>query len=137
MLLELILEDKSSIITLLMGREGELVAENQSGQQVITDHVRHAVKFFHRLRGLMFSESLKGALIIHKCRSVHMMFMKYPIDVVFADRSGNVLKCLSNIKPWRISPFVPKAYFAVELPAGSIERNRLKEGAILKIRTLS
>lgn len=121
------------MIPLQMGAKGRLVARSRSGEIVVAESTRHAVTFAQRFKGLLFSDQLSGALIIHKCQAVHMMFMRYSIDVLFADRDGNVLKCISNLKPWRCSPFVKDAYFAVELPAGTIAKYQLTSDMVLSI----
>jgi len=35
--------------------------------------------------------------------SIHMWGMRFPIDVVYADREGRVVKLVRGIKPWRMS----------------------------------
>jgi hypothetical protein len=49
---------------------------------------------------------------------IHMWFMSFPIDAVFIDRQGKVLRVLSDFKPWRFSPWVYGARGVLELPAG-------------------
>lgn len=59
--------------------------------------------FYERARGLIARpkpESGHG-LLIPKCNSIHTCFMSYPIDATFLDRSGNVVKMVKNIQPWR------------------------------------
>lgn len=121
------------MIPLLMGTEGRLVAQSHSGEIVVSESVKHAITFAQRFKGLLFSDQLKGALVLHKCSAVHMMFMRYPIDVLFAEKDGKIVRCVSDLKPWRCSPFVKKAYFAVELPAGTIARNQLANDMVLSI----
>jgi uncharacterized protein len=107
---------------------------NQKNDAVLADSVKITGSFAGRLRGLMFSHSFPveyGALIVTPCNSVHTMFMRYPIDVLFVDRSWRVLHCCHMLIPWRISRIVRGASAAVELPAGTLARSFTRKGDIL------
>ena len=54
--------------------------------------------------------------------------MKFPIDAVFLDRRGRVVRALSDLKPWRATRFHLRAVEAVELPAGTLARTGTREG---------
>ena len=62
-----------------------------------------ARSFFQRAKGLIGLSGLeKGTgLLILKCNCIHTFFMRFPIDAVFLDANGNVVKKVSNIPPWR------------------------------------
>jgi uncharacterized membrane protein (UPF0127 family) len=53
--------------------------------------------------------------------------MHFTIDVVFVDRQGLVVKLCRRLKPWRIGVSV-RAFAAVELAAGAIERGAIARG---------
>jgi len=42
-------------------------------------------------------------LLIEPCSSVHMIAMRFAIDVAFVDCDGRVLRVVENLKPWRIA----------------------------------
>lgn len=83
-----------------------------------------------RFMGLMGRAGLeKGAgLVIYPNNSIHMFFMKFPIDVLHVSKDGEVLKILHSIKPWRLGPIVGKARYTVELPAGTAKSTGTTEG---------
>jgi len=63
-----------------------------------------ARSYFQRARGLIGRQELApgtGMLILH-CNAIHTCFMKFPIDAIFLDRHGNVVKTVRNIRPWRL-----------------------------------
>lgn len=64
------------------------------------------------------------ALVITRCQSIHMFFMRFPIDVVFLDRQGAVVGIVANIRPFELSPIFWKANRAVELPVGAVANSR-------------
>jgi uncharacterized membrane protein (UPF0127 family) len=53
--------------------------------------------------GLMFRKGLAEgeALLIDPCSSVHTFFMRFPIDVLFLDKEGRVVKIAAGLKPYR------------------------------------
>jgi uncharacterized protein len=97
---------------------------NLASQAELSDTV------FSRLKGLLGRTVLPEghALIITDCRSIHMLFMRFAIDVVFADREYRVVGLVENIMPFRISPYFWKAYYAIELPTGTIRMARIEKG---------
>ncbi len=59
---------------------------------------------FQRMRGLIGRSGLeKGTgMLILKCNCIHTCFMRFPIDAVFLDANGCVVKHVRNIRPWRL-----------------------------------
>ena len=87
-----------------------------------------------RRRGLLGRESFEGALVIERCRWVHTMGMKFPIDVAYLDEWGRVLK-IEHLKPHRVSAPVKAARTVVEAESGAFERWGLHTGDQVEIRT--
>ena len=86
-----------------------------------------------RRRGLMHRDGFDGALVLRPCRNVHTAGMRFAIDVAFCDAEGVVLHT-STLAPWRISPVVLRAAFAVEAEAGAFDRWRVTRGDRLELR---
>lgn len=76
---------------------------------------------FARIKGLMFKKKISKGLWIVPCNSIHTFFMKCPIDVLFLDKKGKIIKMIPNMKPWRIGAIVWKAHSVIELPCGTIQ----------------
>lgn len=78
-----------------------------------------AESFLDRTRGLLGRDGLPGrsGMVIEHCSSIHTVFMRFSIDVVFLSRDGNVLKVVDELAPWRAA-WAWFAARAVELPAG-------------------
>jgi uncharacterized membrane protein (UPF0127 family) len=87
-----------------------------------------------RRRGLLGRDSFDGALVLRPCRNVHTARMRFAIDVAFCDPEGVVLRTVS-LPPWRVSPYVHKAAFAVEAQAGAFDRWQLHPGDRVELRT--
>jgi hypothetical protein len=60
-------------------------------------------------------------LVLSGDKSIHSFFMRFPIDVVYADRAGRVVRLDPAMLPNRIGPIVPQAAYILELPAGVIQ----------------
>lgn len=96
--------------------------------------VQVADNFLQRLRGLMLrspaSLPLGMGLLIAPCNSIHMMFMRFAIDVVYLAEDYTVVKTVKNVRPWLgISACFKKGTWAVlELPIGSIAHYGLAVG---------
>lgn len=57
-----------------------------------------------RLTGLMGRRSLPAgvALEIPRCRSVHTVGMRFPLDLVWLDPSRRVVRVDRDVPPWRV-----------------------------------
>ncbi len=88
-----------------------------------------------RMKGLLGDKDMPAgyALIITGCQSIHMMFMAFPIDVVFIDKNNVVVGLSSNIPPFAFSPIFWKSSCAIELRAGTIQLSNTAIGDSLKI----
>ena len=93
-----------------------------------------AASSWSRSKGLLGRSGLgeQEGLWIQPTSSIHMWFMRFPIDVIWAAEDGRVIKLVVNIKPWRMS-FCRGAKVALELPVGAIERSGVKVGDHLVI----
>jgi uncharacterized membrane protein (UPF0127 family) len=91
------------------------------GTQLASD-AQPARGFVRRLVGLLGRSSLPAgaALVLDPCNSVHTAFMRFPIDVVYVDRGGRVVKAVSNLKPFRVSGVLRGRCSAIELASGTI-----------------
>lgn len=91
--------------------------------RVIATAVRRATSPLDRMRGLLGSNRLRAgdALVLEPARQVHTFGMRYPIDVVFCDARGVVVHLVRSLKPWRMTRWVGRARWALELPGGTLD----------------
>ncbi len=92
-----------------------------------------AVTRRRRRGGLLGRDTMDGVLILRPCRQVHTVRMRFAIDVAFCDRDGFVLY-ITTLAPNRVSRPVPRAYFAIEAPAGAFDRWHLCPGDLVEVR---
>lgn len=110
---------------------------NRTRDQPLITHGELAETFWKRLRGLMGRSSLQEGegLVLKGDKSIHSFFMKFPIDVVYADRGGRVVGLDPSMAPSRIGPIVWRAAYILELPAGVIQATGTCIGDQLMIQT--
>lgn len=89
--------------------------------------------FWLRLRGLLFRPVLAAdhAMLISPCNQIHTFGMRYPIDVVFLDKDGCVIKIFYSVPPNCIRR-CGSASKVLELLAGSSDFFDIKVGDVLK-----
>ena len=57
-----------------------------------------------------------------------MFFMRFPIDAVFLDRDGRVVRAARDLRPWLLSIAARGAAEVVELRAGTIAESGTQAG---------
>jgi uncharacterized membrane protein (UPF0127 family) len=87
-----------------------------------------------RFRGLMLRKCLADGegLLLSPAGSIHTFFMRFPIDVVFADRDLTVVDVVPGLRPWRMAAR-RRTRVVFELPAGEAERRGVGPGTQLEI----
>lgn len=104
-------------------------ASNQTRGNIIADRVEVASSPWSRFWGLVGRRELAPGhgLLIMPCSSIHMFFMRFPIDVIFLDRDNVVVKVVHGVKPWRMA-MGGGGKNALELPAGTAVATGVSDG---------
>jgi uncharacterized membrane protein (UPF0127 family) len=108
---------------------------NTTKNTVIARKAAMADTFFARMTGLLNRSSLQSgeALVITRCQSIHMIFMRFAIDAIFVDRYNCVVGLVDSIKPFRLSRIFPRAQYVIEATAGTIIQTKTSVGDNIKI----
>ncbi len=101
---------------------------NKTKQRMIIQKISLADSLFKKFKGLMFErkENFDYALVFDfgcevKTRaSVHMLFVFFPIDLIFLDNQKRVVDIKEKFRPFELN-YTPKkpARYLIELPQGS------------------
>jgi|SRR3989344_1750614 len=82
--------------------------------------------------GLMFSKKQNQTLIFRfnneKIIPLHMLFVFYPIDVLFLNKEKIVVESKENFKPFTFYTPGKKAKYVVEMPRNSIKKLKAEVG---------
>ena len=91
---------------------------------VLADRARWALSGPERRQGLIGAAPLEPGegLILDRAYQVHTFRMSWPIDVLFCDRDWEVRHVIRSMVPRRMSKFVVRGRYAIELPAGSVPK---------------
>jgi uncharacterized protein len=100
---------------------------------VVCERCELAESFRTKLVGLMGRSSLPDdeGMLFRPTGSIHMLFMRFPIDVVFCDRELKVLSVAPAMRPWRAAA-KRGAKVTVELAAGEAAKRGVDAGAQLR-----
>jgi hypothetical protein len=94
---------------------------NERTRRPVASSVEIAATRRSRRRGLLGRDRLDegSAMILAPCTAVHTVGMRFPIDVVFADRQGFAVKIVRDLRPWRMA-MAAGAHVVIEMPAGTL-----------------
>ncbi len=110
---------------------------NKTRHASLITQARVADTFWLKLRGLLGSAPLqKGeGLVLVGEKSIHMFFMKFPIDVLYVDKDYRVIRADINMKPNQIGPlYVSKSAYILEMPVGVIANTATQIGDQLEFK---
>ena len=86
-----------------------------------------------RRRGLLGRDELDGALVIEKCRWIHTIGLRFPIDVAYLDDDGVVVKTM-HMNRFRLGVPVWRASWVIEAEGGAFGRWGLHVGDEVELR---
>lgn len=120
----------------LAGGPFELV--DAASGRVLVPSLELAVDSASRKRGLLGREGLApgAGLLIAPTNAVHTFFMRFPIDIVFVARDGEVVKVRRAV-PARRMAAAWRGYAVVELAAHGAEFSQLTVGRRVLVRGVS
>src|SRR5258708_10987198 len=85
-----------------MMRTGTL---RKTGGEVVCSRCELAATPFRRMRGLLGRSGLEPdqGMLFRPAGSIHTLFMRFAIDVVFCDRELRVIGVEPDLRPWRMA----------------------------------
>ena len=103
----------------------------EDGRCVVPNALRTET-MLERIRGLLGRPALQPGqcLLIEPCSAVHAIGMTYPLDLVFLNSAGRIMKLVHRLRPWRMA-VCAGARMVLELPAGSIVTLEMTAGQTL------
>jgi|WetSurMetagenome_2_1015567.scaffolds.fasta_scaffold71202_2 uncharacterized protein len=102
---------------------------------VVAIEIERADTMLKQIVGLMFRKSVPEsyAMVLTMKREaregIHMLFVRFPIDVAFLDSERKIVDIRQHLKPWTGIAFARKPFrYAMEFPAGTAARASLNVG---------
>jgi uncharacterized membrane protein (UPF0127 family) len=107
-----------------------MIVKNADRETILGVAIEVAATAVQRVKGLLGRECLEDGqgLLFKNCSSLHTFFMQFPIDILYVDRQGKVLKAAQGVRPFKLVAAPFKAHYALELPVGAIRDSTTKVG---------
>jgi uncharacterized protein len=101
----------------------------REGGGVLCERCELAATMGKRMKGLLGRRELPAGegILIRPTSSIHMFFMRFPIDAVFLDRDLRIVGIAESLRPWRVAGR-RGAHSVLELRAGEVARRALRQG---------
>lgn len=103
--------------------------KNLTKNIIISRNIRFCNNVVSKAIGLMFSKKSDKSLIFtfkkEKIMPLHMLFVFYPIDVLFLDKEKKVVEMKENFRPFSYYTPKNKAKYVIELPEGSVKKCKI------------
>jgi uncharacterized membrane protein (UPF0127 family) len=105
----------------------------RAGGEVVCERCVDARSPIARMKGLLGRRYLPPGegILLRPASSIHTAFMRFPIDAVFLDGEGTVLKVERDLPAWRMSAR-RGSKSVLELSAGEAERRGVEVGDRLR-----
>ena len=101
--------------------------------RMLFDRLRFARGLSTRTKGLLGLRSLPpGEGLAFREKSIHMFFMRMPLDIVFCDAELRVVKVVSDLAPWRMAACA-QARYVLEIGPGEARRLAIEAGTVLAV----
>jgi uncharacterized protein len=113
---------------------GRVQPVRRSDGDVVCERCTIADSPWPRMRGLLGRRDLPSdeGILLRPAGSIHMFFMRFPIDAVFLDRDQRVVRVVESLRPWRAAA-TRGARAVLELRAGESARRRIAPGDVLEV----
>lgn len=113
-------------------------AEILKNGEVITANAEIADSFFRRFMGLMFRKEIADDYALHilPCNQIHMLNMRFPIDVIYLSEAGEVVRVDENVPVGKICKTVREAKSVIEMKSFAARRFGVNRGDTLIVRDL-
>jgi uncharacterized membrane protein (UPF0127 family) len=110
----------------MAGKISQVVNERTGA--VVATAIAEADGPWQAFKGLMFRKDLPDGhgMLFRPARGIHTHFMRFPIDLIFLDKSDRVVKIRPAMVPWRFD--FTNAAGVIEMAAGRAEANDIRPG---------
>lgn len=100
---------------------------------MITLFVKEAKNIIEKITGLI-GKNKPQALLLKTHFGIHTFGLKFPIDVLILDKKNIVVSLKKNLQPKRIFIWNPLYDCVLELPAGTIDKKKIKINAVVNLK---
>ena len=104
--------------------------KNSTRKRVIVKNAAVCKSVISKAAGLMFSKRKPLIFVFEREKIVplHMLFVFYPIDVLFLDKNKVVVEIKERFMPFAFYTPKRKAQYIIEIPVKTIKKTKTKLG---------
>lgn len=102
---------------------------------MVSISVKEAKNLREKIQGLIGKDKPQ-ALLIRTHFGIHTFGLRFPIDVLILNKKNEVVAIKKNLQPKKIFIWNPIYEKVLELPAGTIEKKRIKKNMPIDISIL-
>jgi uncharacterized membrane protein (UPF0127 family) len=115
---------------------GTLTLRREDGR-IVCERVAVADRAHRRMRGLMGRRQLSSGqgMVLRPAFAIHTHFMRFPIDLVFLDKTNRVTKIREAMPPWRFD--FTNAAGVIEINPGAARANDIRPGDRLRFEPVT
>lgn len=120
---------------------------NKSNKKTLVRKIEPADSIWKKTRGLMFRKSMPSDLGMlmdfgrDTKAGIWMLFMRFPIDIIYIDRQNKVVDIKENIRPMSLNPLTWRVYYpkkparyVLEVAAGTAKKKETEINNELSFR---
>jgi uncharacterized protein len=110
-----------------------MIVVNHTKKFVLVERCVWADKPWARMQGWLGRTSVKpgDGIVLWHTKGIHTFGMKFPIDVLFLNQMGQVIRLIHGLPPSRISPIVWTSAGVVEMCAGVLRQSGTTAGDLI------
>ena len=104
-----------------------MIIKNDAKRRIICTGAKLCKSIFSKAAGLMFSKSPTPLIFTfnkEKIVPLHMLFVFFPIDVLFLDKNREIVEIKESLMPFEFYTPKKKAMYIIELPEGAIDKTK-------------
>ncbi|HWL07082.1 MAG TPA: DUF192 domain-containing protein, partial [Planctomicrobium sp.] len=100
-----------------------LVPADGSSSRPLLRSLELANDWWSRFRGLQFRRELspETGLLLLPCCSIHTHWMRFAIDVLWLNRSGEIMQVDRSVSPWRMIVTKHRSHAVLEIAACGVD----------------
>ncbi len=112
-----------------------MICRNLTKGNVVASELVVADTWEKRRKGFLGRTSILPGegMLLTPCFAIHMVGMKFALDVVFLDRDLRVVGIDKHVKPGTLNSSCRKAHSTLELPPGTVAAKRIEKGDVLQV----
>ncbi|MBU1201613.1 MAG: DUF192 domain-containing protein [Nanoarchaeota archaeon] len=111
--------------------------KNTTKKTVLAKEKKLCKSILSKTKGLMFSRRIKDEGLVFffdksQRVSLHMLFVFFPIDIIFLDEKKRVVEVKESFKPFTFYTSKERIKYLIELPNGTVKKTKISKDDVIR-----